>query len=362
MAGQASPRRTRRVVLRGIAGSALASVLAACGSPTLPTPTPLPNAAFRGTEAAGNAGFTAATAVGTPIGATVPVNLLGQLNTIPGVRFALLPGENALQELADNGEILAFLRASLGKPIAAKVSADYATVVNALNAKTVDIAYFSPLAYIYAKPLASLAPLVQGESPDGKIATNRTFLITPASSSIQSPAGLRGKKVAFTAPNSLSGYLVPAYSIVENGGLRVNTDYLPDFRGTAAAVYQAVMSGAVAAGAIPFNDFDYGVSQGQIIPPQLHIIDTSFDYPGSVIAARVSLDPGDRDRIQRAFLALSNQPQQAKVLTQFVLSPPRGTGAFGGNTVKVRVADDSVYDTLRRIPPALGITLQQIVR
>ncbi len=171
-----------------------------------------------------------------------------------------------------------------------------------------------------------------------------------------------GKTVAFTDPNSLGGYLVPAYSIAKNGGLKVNADYTADFRGTAAAVYAAVMSGAAAAGAIPFNDFDDGVAKGQINKDALHVIDTSFDYPGSVVAARNSLDARDRDVIQSVFLALSNQPQDAKVLSQFVLSPPRGTGDFGGNTVKVRKADDSVYNTLRDIPRALGIALESIVK
>jgi len=362
MSGQDSTPLTRRAVLRGVAGSALASVLAACGGPDVPPSTPLPNAAFRGTEAASNAGFAAATAVGTPISATPPVDLVGQLKE-SGLRFALLPGQNPMQEIADNGEILAFLRASLGKPIAGKVSAEYATVVNALNAKTVDIAYFSPLAYIWAKPKASLTPMIQGESPDGKFATNRTFVIVPGGSPVQTnPMELRGKTVAFTDQNSLSGYLVPAYSLAKNLGMKPNADYRPDFRGTAAAVYAAVMSGQAAAGAIPYNDFEDGVAKGQINKDALHVLDTSFDYPGSIIAARISLDPGDFDLIQRAFLALSNQPQQAKVLTQFVLGPPRGTGSFGGNTVKVRIADDSIYDTLRDIPPTLGIALEQIVR
>lgn len=362
MTEEQSHRIARRAVLRGVAGSALAAVLAACGT-TSPASTPLPNRdSFARTQVAVSAGFAVSTTEATPIRATAPVDLSGHLQTVCGIRFAFLPSADPQRALSDNAEILAYLRVSLGATMLGLVSSNYATVIDALNKGTVDIAYFSPLAYIYAKGPATLVPLIQGESPDGKIATSRSFLIVSAASTLNSPADLRGKTVAFTDQNSLGGYLVPAYSIAKNAGLKVNADYTADFRGTAPAVYAAVMSGAAAAGAIPFNDFDDGVAKGQINKDALHVIDTSFDYPGSVVAARNSLDPRDRDVIQSVFLALSNQPQDAKVLSQFVLSPPRGAGDFGGNTVKVRKADDNVYNNLRDIPRTLGIALESIIK
>jgi len=357
-----SYRISRRAAIGGAAGAALSALLAACGS-SGPTPTPLPSRGFVQTQVALSPGFAVSTFAATPINATAPVDLSGRLSAI-GMNFALLPSDDPLRELNDNSEILAFLRTSLGKPVVGKAPMNYAMVIDALNKNTVDIAYFTPLAYVFASQRATVVPLIQGEAPDGALATSRTFLVVPASSPISQGnlTDLRGKKVAFTDPNSLGGYLVPAYSILKNGSLKVGMDYTADFRGTAPAVYQAVMSGAVAAGAIPFNDFDDGVAKGQINKDQLHVIDTSFDYPGSVIAARNALVATDRDIIQSVFLALSNQPQNAKVLSQFVISPPRGMGNFGGNTVKVRKADDHVYDIIRDIPRSLGIALESIIK
>ncbi len=55
--GEQSHRIARRAIITGVAGSALAAVLAACGA-TGPTPTPLPNRdSFAQTQVAISAGF-----------------------------------------------------------------------------------------------------------------------------------------------------------------------------------------------------------------------------------------------------------------------------------------------------------------
>jgi len=57
------------------------------------------------------------------------------------------------------------------------------------------------------------------------VAGNRMDLLVPASSSIQSPADLRNRRLVCTVPSSITGYRAAIVTLMQDEGLRPNVDY-----------------------------------------------------------------------------------------------------------------------------------------
>ncbi len=56
-------------------------------------------------------------------------------------------------------------------------------------------------------------------------------IIVPADSTIKTPADLKGKKVAFTAPTSNSGFKAPSAILKADFNLEAERDFTPAFSG-----------------------------------------------------------------------------------------------------------------------------------
>ncbi len=286
--------------------------------------------------------------VGTFAGAP---NLKGKLS-LTQLNIAFIPSENAAPILTDNKPLLAYLKQVFGIEVTGKVGTSYSAVIEAMRAGKVDLAFYGPFSYILANTEIKAQALLQGETADGQQASYTSLIIVPAASPIKTLADIKGKTFAFVEVASTSGHLVPAYTLLTKANL-TEQDYKPQYTGSHPASYEAVVSGKVDAGAIASDVFAKGVADGTIDPTKVRIIDTSIPIPGSPIAIRGEITQADRDLIQQAFLAINDLPADTGVSKRALFG--LGTGA-----VKLRVADDAVYNDLRKIPAALGIDIRSL--
>ncbi len=146
----------------------------------------------------------------------------------------------------------------------------------------------------------------------------------------------------------------PSYTLLTKANLK-ETDYKPNYAGSHPASYQAVVNKKVEAGAIASDIFMQGIVAGTIDKSKVKILDTSFPIPGSPVAIRGDLAQTDIDLLQQVLLSVNDQPKESPLFMKFVTS-----GAFGVGTVKLRKGDDSLYDELRKIPPAIGIDIKTL--
>jgi phosphonate transport system substrate-binding protein len=330
------------------AASPAASAVASGGSPVAsatvrPTPIPVP------TGSTGLAEATAAATVGGPI---KPPNLTGRLS-LKKLNFAFVPAEDAAKTLSDNKDLIAYMREAFGIEVSGAVGTSYTAVIEAQRSNKVDVAYYGPFSHILAVAEAKAEPIVQGENKDGKLATYTSLIIVPADSPITKLEELRGKSFAFVDPASTSGHLVPNYTILSRTGLKANSDYRANFAGSHPAAYQAVANKRVDAGCIASDIFASGQAAGTIDASKVRILDTSFDIPGSPISLRGNLPQGDKDALLELFLSINGVPKDSSVWKST-------TAGLGVGTVKIRKADDSAYDELRKIPAALGIDIKNL--
>ena len=122
--------------------------------------------------------------------------------------IGLLPTESS-SHITDRFDNLAkYLEKKLGIPVELKTSTDYAGVINAMQFKHVDLAFFGPKSYVEAAQRAGAEAFAQELLEDGTQGYHGV-IITKKGSGINSVKEAKGKVWAFTDPNSTSGTLVP---------------------------------------------------------------------------------------------------------------------------------------------------------
>ena len=126
-------------------------------------------------------------------------------------------------------------------------------------------------------------------------------IIVPADSPIKSPADLKGKKVAFTAPTSNSGYKAPSAILKADYNLIAERDFTPVFSGkhdnSVLGVANKDYDAAAVANEVMFRMFDRKV----VNMASIRTIYKSETFPTTSYGVTHNLDPALAAKIKEAF-------------------------------------------------------------
>ncbi|WP_135465734.1 phosphate/phosphite/phosphonate ABC transporter substrate-binding protein [Crenalkalicoccus roseus] len=137
---------------------------------------------------------------------------------VPQIRIGLLGGENEADRLGRFGEYRALMERTFAVPVRLYPAGDYAGVIQAFGARQVELASMSPSAYAGAwlDTRGGVEPLVVTEEEDGTI-SYVAVMVVRADSGITSLEEMRGRSIAWSDPNSASGYLIPRFALRRQG-------------------------------------------------------------------------------------------------------------------------------------------------
>ena len=129
---------------------------------------------------------------------------------IPVLRIGMLGGENDADRLARYDGYRKRLETTFDMPIKLVIAADYAGAIQAFAAKQIELAYMSPSAYASAwiQSDGDVVPILVTREQDGSTAYVAAMYVR-ADSGITSLAQMKGRALAWSDPNSASGYLIP---------------------------------------------------------------------------------------------------------------------------------------------------------
>jgi len=129
---------------------------------------------------------------------------------IPVLRIGMLGGENDADRLARYDGYRKLLETTFEMPIKLVMAADYAGAIQAFAARQIEMAYMSPAAYASAwiQSNGDVVPILTTQEKDGTT-SYIAAMYTRADSGITSLADMKGKAMAWSDPNSASGYLIP---------------------------------------------------------------------------------------------------------------------------------------------------------
>jgi phosphonate transport system substrate-binding protein len=223
------------------------------------------------------------------------------------LRVYVIPTEKPEIVLKAHEPLAAYLEKKLGVKVTLTVPPTYPEVTEAVVKGTADLSYLGGLTYIQAKQQApTIVPIVTST------AVHTTVMIARPASGIKSiKTDLRGKTFAFGSESSTAGHLIPRGHLLSDAHVNPEKDFAKFiFAGGHDKVAMAVASGEVNAGALYKPVYEKLVKEGKVAKGQVEVFWESPPFPDFPWVASGGLDPGFRDAIKAAFLAL----QDPKVL------------------------------------------------
>jgi phosphonate transport system substrate-binding protein len=132
-------------------------------------------------------------------------------------RIGLLGGENTQDRLKRYDSFQKLLQEKLNMPIKMFPAADYSGVMQGFAAGQLDATEFSPAAFAGTwLDCQCVEPVVVPQEKDGSIFYIAAMVVRK-DSGINSIDDMKGHSLAFTDPNSASGYLIPAATLRAKG-------------------------------------------------------------------------------------------------------------------------------------------------
>ena len=235
--------------------------------------------------------------------------------TIGTLKIGLIPTEDQIEMLQKFGPVQEYLETELGMKIETFTATDYTSVIEAMRADKIDVAFFGPFSYVLAAEQAEAEAIVTGGTETGDVATYHSCIVTHPDSGITCIDDLLANAseitFSFVDPASTSGNLIPRGYLLSMG-VDPDTDFKTCmFAGGHDASGLAVKSGNVDAGAMYDIRYNRLTESGAATPEDLIVIWTSDPIPKSPIAVRGDLDPRLKKRIQQAFVDMPEKDPEA---------------------------------------------------
>ncbi|MBT6338381.1 MAG: phosphate/phosphite/phosphonate ABC transporter substrate-binding protein [Desulfobacula sp.] len=236
------------------------------------------------------------------------------------ITFSIIPTEETIQELTIYKPVIDYLAKMTGKKVEFYMPTSYATVVEAMIGKWVDVAVHGPYSYVLANAkdpdidvfatYAKKPGHIQEEGPGYK-----ACLITRKGSEFDTIESLKGAVIGLTDPASTSGNLVPRVVFTKT----INTTLESYFK---KVVYtgghdlstMAVYDGKVDAAFVATHRFDNVIERGMVKKEDFNYLWFSPAIPQDPFCYRKSLCPELKKKIAETFLTLHTQPSCAAYL------------------------------------------------
>lgn len=259
------------------------------------------------------------------------------------LRFSIIPTQESVRELTLYKPVLDLLGKNTGKKIEFYMPTSYASVVEALLGKWVDIAVLGPESYLIAKTqganidvFATYFKKGQGVQEPGP--GFKSIMITRKGSKFTSVESVKGSVMLLVDPASTSGSLIPESQF---GGKVVKTplkNYFSKvaFSGGHDLSTIAVFDGKADTAFVATHRFMNAItaSKGKMKVEDFNIVWTSSLIPQDPFVFRSTLCEDLRKQIQQTFVTLDQTPE-GKAYLQNV------------DSEKFVAMKDSDYDVIR---------------
>ena len=136
----------------------------------------------------------------------------------------------------------------------APVEKTYSDTVKALGEGNIEVAWLSPLSYLYAHQKYGAKVILLRLTQNGQ-KTYQSYFITRKDSGIRTLQDLKGLRFALLDPYSTSGNLIPRYEL-KNHYLDPNIDVNCFYANLQEAVIELVLNGDAPAGAVSSDNYN----------------------------------------------------------------------------------------------------------
>ncbi len=240
--------------------------------------------------------------------------------------FAMVPTEESVAELQLYQPITDRMAKLTGKKVQFFLPTSYASVVEGLLSKFIDVAVLGPYSYVIANSkdesvevfatYAKRAGHLQEEGPGYKAA-----LVTKKGSKFTTIDSLKGSLLGLVDPGSTSGNLFPRVVFSKNVGGDLDKYFgKVVYTGSHELSTVAVAKGKVDAAFVATHRFDNVVNKGEVKLADFNILWSSPPIPQDPFVYRSPLCQDLKDKIKATFLGLSKDVPGEKAFLDNVKS------------------------------------------
>lgn len=228
------------------------------------------------------------------------------------------------------GPLADYLSKHMNQEVQVRVGRNYEQHIKAIGLNNVDIAFMGPASYVKMVADYGPKPLLARIETDGNPFLSG-YIITSANSALRDLSDLRGKRFAFTDPESTMGSIVPRYVMQQAGvGLKQLGAY--QHLGGHKDVALGVLNGDFDAGAVKSEVYD------ELAPRGLRLLAKLPDVSEHLFVTRADLPAKQVASLRQAFLQLKQAPKGNDIMRAMQ----------NGLTAMVPVSDAD-YSSLRKL-------------
>jgi phosphonate transport system substrate-binding protein len=217
----------------------------------------------------------------------------------PALVFSYTPAEDPSLYARIFAELVDHLARRTGRKVTFLQVQSNAAMVEAMRAGRLHVAGFNPGTVPLAVACAGFVPFAMMAAKDGSFGY-RMEIVTHPGSGIEKVEDLRGKRLAFTAETSNSGYKAPSAILRDRFGLVAGRDFEPVFSGKHDNSILGVANRDYPAAAIADSIRLRMIARGMVKPEQLVVIFRSDPFPTSAFGHAHDLHPELARKIREA--------------------------------------------------------------
>lgn len=261
-------------------------------------------------------------AAATVLAFAAPGAVLAQQCEDPKVlKFSIIPTQESVRELTLYKPVLDLLSKNTGKKIEFYMPTSYASVVEALMGKWVDVAVLGPESYVIAhnkdpgvEVFATYSKKKDGIQEAGP--GYKSMLITKKGSKFTTVESTKGSVMLLVDPASTSGALIPEAVFAKDVAKMPLNQYFSKvaFSGGHDLSTLAVADGRADAAFVATHRFMNTVATGKVKLDDFNILWSSPLLPQDPFVYRASLCPALKQQIANTFLTLDTTPEGKKYL------------------------------------------------
>jgi phosphonate transport system substrate-binding protein len=229
-------------------------------------------------------------------------------------------------------DLLRAIGDSVGRRVVFLQRKTYAEVNDLLEHKKIDVAFVCSGPYVAGHKDFGMEILAVPVVNGGKV--YHSYILAQRDSPITSLDDLRGKRFAFTDPQSNTGCLVPKYMLFQRG-------FAPEkFFGETSYTYshdnsiKAVAEGMTDGAAVDNLIWEFINTTDPTYTSRTKIVEKSPPYGIPPVVVHPELDPDSKNRLRAAFLSLHKRPEAVRILKRLHIE-------------RFEEGDDTTYNSVR---------------
>jgi phosphonate transport system substrate-binding protein len=260
--------------------------------------------------------------------------------------FAYTPVEDPAVYAKVWQEFLDHLAKETGKRVQFFPVQSNAAQIEAMRAGRLHVAGFNTGSNPLAVNCAGFVPFAMMASKKGEFGYEMEIITYPGSG-IEKIEDIKGKKMAFTAETSNSGYKAPSALLRDKFNLEAKKDYEPVFSGKHDNSVIGVANKDYPAAAIANSVKNRMIARGVVKPEQIKVIYKSQTFPTTAYGYVYNLKPELAEKVKKAFFGF--KWEGTALLKEFEKNEPPGE-AF------IPISYKEHWQIVRDIDKALGVS------